>query len=119
MKLLTQEIRKRMPFRREQDGKGMDAIVHLKLFNPRGSGTWLITEGWQIVEDSKGNDYDKGLSEPIEDGERLLDVHFFGYCHIFEWEWGELSLTEVERSGMAEREKFESDGTYKVKDLVR
>ena len=44
-----------------QDGKGMNAKVVVKYFNPYGSGTWLITEG-----------------DKMENG----DWRFFGYCHI-------------------------------------
>ena len=58
-----------------QDGKGMNAHVIVKYFNPCGAGTWLITEG-----------------EKQENGDWLL----FGYCHIFEWEWGYVYLSELE-----------------------
>ena len=58
-----------------QDGKGTDAEVIVKYFNPCGAGTWLITEG-----------------EKQEDGDWLL----FGYCHLFEWEWGYVLLSELE-----------------------
>ena len=77
MMLMTKEIEKRLekfPLR-SQDGKGEDAEVVVKFFNPYGAGTWLITEG-----------------EKQEDGDWLL----FGYCHIFEWEWGYVSLRELE-----------------------
>ena len=47
----------------------------VKYFNPAGSGTWLITE-----------------AEKQEDGDWLL----FGYCHIFCWEWGYVSLRELQ-----------------------
>ena len=57
------------------DGKGKDAEVIVKYFNPCGSGTWLITEG-----------------EKQPDGNWLL----FGYCHLFEWEWGYVSLEELQ-----------------------
>ena len=40
-----------------------------------GRGTWLITE-----------------ASKQEDGDWLM----FGYCHIFEWEWGYVSLKELE-----------------------
>ncbi len=46
-------------------GKGMDAEVLVKYFNPCGSGTWLITEA-----EREGDDW-----------------RLFGYCHIHEWEW--------------------------------
>lgn len=58
-----------------QDDKGMDAYVVVKYFNPCGAGTWLITEG-----------------EKQENGDWLL----YGYCHIFEWEWGYVLLSELD-----------------------
>ena len=43
-------------------------------FNPCGCGTWLITEA-----EREGDDW-----------------RLYGYCHIFEWEWGYLLLSELE-----------------------
>ena len=76
MKLWTKEIEQRaakFPLG-SQDGKGLDATVFVKFFNPYGAGTWLITE-----------------AEKQEDGDYLL----FGYCHIFEWEFGYVTLSEI------------------------
>lgn len=42
-KLVTSEIRKALPKLYEQDGKGLDAVVHLKLFGP-GRFTFYVTE---------------------------------------------------------------------------
>lgn len=58
-KLFPAEARRNMPPLYSQDGKGQDAIVHLKLFCPYGRGTWFLTEG-----------------EENEDG----GFTFFGYC---------------------------------------
>ena len=58
-----------------KDGQGDKAEVVVKYFNPSGAGTWLITEG----EEQKNGDW-------------LL----FGMCHIFEWEWGYVLLSELE-----------------------
>ena len=44
MKLLTKAIEKALPALCSQDGKGDEAIVHVKLFSPIGSATWFITE---------------------------------------------------------------------------
>ena len=90
MKLMTQEIASKLPRLYSQDGKGMDAEVIVKYFNPRGAGTWLITEG-----------------EKQDDGDWLL----FGYCHIFEWEWGYVLLSELESVGYIERDLFSEPGT--------
>lgn len=80
-----------------QDGKGYDAKVIVKYFNPCGAGTWLITEG-----------------EKQENGDWLL----FGYCNIFEWEWGYVLLSELESIQLPfglkiERELYVTGGTVK------
>jgi hypothetical protein len=100
--LMTKELEKTLakyPIG-SQDGKGMDAKVLVKYFNPCGAGTWLITEG-----------------EKQEDGSWLL----FGYCHIFEWEWGYVSLSELESVRLPfglsiERELYATGGT--VSDYI-
>ena len=76
MKLLTNEIVSKFENHPigSQDGKGLDAEVLVKYFNPCGAGTWLITEA-----EREGDDW-----------------RLFGYCHIFEWEWGYLMLSELE-----------------------
>ena len=51
MKLMTKDIRQKLPRLYEQDGKGGDAVVHLKLFTPSSSWTWYITEGSQQGDD--------------------------------------------------------------------
>lgn len=75
-KLLTKEIEKKFEKHplRSQDGKGKNAEVLVKFFNPYGSGTWLITE-----------------AEKQENGDWLM----FGYCHITDWEWGYVSFNEL------------------------
>ena len=77
MKLWTKELeRKAAQFPLgSQDGKGLDATVFVKFFNPYGAGTWLCTS-----------------AKRQEDGDYLL----FGYCHIFEWEFGYVMLSELE-----------------------
>lgn len=77
MKLMTKEIEnklKKYPLY-SQDGKGMDAIVTAKFFNPYGAGTWYVTEG-----------------EKQLDGDWL----FFGYADVLEGELGYFSLSELE-----------------------
>lgn len=77
MLLMTKELEKefeKYPLY-SQEEKGMDSKVVVKYFNPCGAGTWLITEG-----------------EKQEDGDWL----FYGYCHLFEWEWGYVMLSELE-----------------------
>ena len=91
MKLMTKEVEKKFeqyPLG-SQDGKGEDAEIIVKFFNPFGAGTWLITEG-----------------EKQEDGNWLL----FGYCHIFEWEWGYVALNELQDIGYIERDLYLDEG---------
>ena len=91
MKLMTKEVEKKFeqyPLG-SQDGKGEDAEIIVKFFNPFGVGTWLITEG-----------------EKQEDGNWLL----FGYCHIFEWEWGYVALNELQDIGYIERDLYLDEG---------
>ena len=103
MKLLTEEIIKRFkeyPLY-SQDGKGDESIVLVKYFNPVGAGTWLITE-----------------AEQQDDGNWLL----FGYCHIFEWEWGYVMLNDLENLKLPfgltiERDLYISKAAT-VKDLL-
>ena len=51
MKLLTEEIRRKLPPLYGQDGKGGEAVVHVKFFTPDSSWTWYITEGSQEGDD--------------------------------------------------------------------
>ena len=77
MKLITKEIEKKFakhPFG-SQKGKGLDAEVLLKIFNPYGLGTWLVTE-----------------AERRDD-----DWHCFGYMNLFgEWSWDCFSIKDIE-----------------------
>lgn len=102
MLLMTKELEKKFekyPFG-SQEELLEDAEVVVKYFNPFGRGTWLITEG-----------------EKQENGDWLL----FGYCHIFEWEWGYVMLSELENIELPfglkiEREIYVTGG--KVKDYI-
>jgi hypothetical protein len=44
MKLLTKEIRRKLPPLYSQDGKGGKAMAHVKFFTPDSSWTWYATE---------------------------------------------------------------------------
>ena len=103
MNLLTDEIKelfKQYPLY-SQDGKGQDSGVLVKYFNPCGAGTWLITE-----------------AEEQESGDWLL----FGFCHIYCWEWGFLSLRELQNLKLPFGLTIERDlyipKDAKVKDLI-
>ena len=102
MLLMTKELEKtfeKYPLG-SQDGLMEDAEVVVKYFNPYGRGTWLITEG-----------------EKQENGDWLL----FGYCNIFEWEWGYVMLSKLESIQLPfglkiEREMYVTGG--KVGDYI-
>ena len=80
MKLLTKEIRGKLPPLYAQESKGGKAVVHLKLFTPDSSFTWYITEGSPITDD-KGTE---------------ADFHFFGLVDGLDKELGYVALSELE-----------------------
>lgn len=80
MKLLTKEIRKKLPPLYSQDGKGGKAIAYLKLFTPDSSFTWYITEGSPIKDDSG----------------KEVDFHFFALVDGHFKELGYVALSELE-----------------------
>lgn len=90
MKLMTKALEEKLSARpiRSTEDQGMNAEVIVKYFNPMGAGTWLITEG-----------------EKQEDGDWLL----FGYCHIHEWEWGYVLLSQLAEIQLPYGLKIERD----------
>ena len=80
MKLLTKEMRKKLPPLYAQESKGGHAVVHLKLFTPDGAFTWYLTEGSPIKDESG----------------READFHFFGLVDGLEKELGYVALSELE-----------------------
>ena len=44
MKLLTKKIESKLPPLGAQDGKGDDAVAHVKFFTPDANWTWYATE---------------------------------------------------------------------------
>lgn len=80
MRLLTKEMRKKLPPLYAQEDKGGKAIVHLKLFTPDSSFTWYITEGSPIKDESG----------------KEVDFHFFGLVDGHDRELGYVALSELE-----------------------
>jgi len=80
MKLLTQEIRRKLPPLYAQDGRGGKAVVHVKFFTPDSGFTWWITEGSPIKDDA-GTE---------------VDFHFFALVEGQFKELGYVSLSELE-----------------------
>jgi len=89
MKLLTTELRRKLPPLYGQDGKGGEAVVYAKYFTPDSSWTWYALEGSE------------------EDGDFL----FFGLVDGQERELGYFRLSELESArgplGLAiERDRY-------------
>jgi len=80
MKLLTEELRRKLPPLYSQDGKGGKAVAYLKFFTPDSGFTWWITEGSPIKND---------LGTEV-------DFHFFGLVEGQFKELGYVSLSELE-----------------------
>ena len=71
MKLMTEDLRKKMPGLYQQEKLGGDAVVHAKYFTPDSNWTWYATE-------FDGRDT------------------FFGLVDGFEKEFGYFSLSEMQ-----------------------
>ena len=82
MKLLTKEIRKKLPPLYAQDGKGGKAVAHCKFFTPDSSWTWWATEGEPVLDES-GNE---------------VDYRFFGLVEGHDRELGYFILSELEKA---------------------
>ncbi len=80
MKLLTKEIRKKLPELYAQDGKGGKAVAYVKFFTPSSSWTWYVTEGEPVLDESG----------------REVDFRFFGLVDGHDKELGYFVLSELE-----------------------
>lgn len=82
MKLLTKEIRDKLPALYAQDGMGGKAIAYVKFFTPDAQWTWYAVSG-----------------EPVKN-EAGAEVNFlfFGLVDGFEKELGSFSLSELEEA---------------------
>jgi hypothetical protein len=88
MKLLNDAIISELPKLYEtEDIPNSEKEIICKFFNPCGSGTWYICEGEE------------------RDGDYLL----FGLCYIFCWEWGYVSLNELEEVKLNNGLRIERD----------
>lgn len=71
MKLITEQIKRKLPKLYEQESLGYDAIAYIKFFTPDSNWSWYVTE-------FEGKDI------------------FFGLVDGFEKELGYFSLSELE-----------------------
>ena len=113
MKLLTKEIKDRIPPLYSQDGKGDEAIVHAKFFTPDSNWTWLATEATAFLKD--------GSEAPLKDAkeEDIEDVHFFGLVRGFSTELGHFSLREMESARGPLGLKIERDRHFEPQTLAK
>jgi len=80
MKLLTKELRGKLPRLYSQDSKGGKAVAYLKLFTPSSSWSWYATEGESVLDEQS----------------REVDYRFFGLVDGHCKELGYFSLSELE-----------------------
>ena len=99
MKLLTKELKNKIPPLYAQDEKGLEAIAYLKLFNPCGSETWYITEASATLLDESGNFFEIALKDILPDDD-IIDIRMFGLITGSQFdELGYFSLNEIESIG--------------------
>ena len=101
MKLLTEELRKKLPPLYSQDGKGGKAVAYLKFFTPDSGFSWWITEG-SPINDENG---------------REVDFQFFGLVDGHFKELGYFSLSELESVNGPMGLPIERDFYWKPKPL--
>ncbi len=112
MKLLTVEIKNNMPMLGCQDGKGGDAVIHLKLFTPDSNWTWYAISANAIMKDGS----EAGLGQ-VRDWDDVEDVKFFGLVKGFETELGYFVLSELEKVRGASGLPIERDMHFSNKTL--
>ena len=96
----TPEIEKALighPYR-SQDGKGMEAKVIARYFNPTGTGTWYVTEMadylHKVGKKEGYQTYDK-VDKQFQ-FRRMEDIVLFGLAELgYEFEWGSFSMNEL------------------------
>lgn len=92
MKLLTEEIKQKLPKLGVMDGKDPATVpIVVKFFSPYSGWTWFATEG-----------------EEVEGG----DWEFFGMVHGFEKELGYFRLSELEEAKKGDLPLVERDRFY-------
>jgi hypothetical protein len=92
MKLLTEEIKKKLPKLGTMDGKDPTTVpIIVKFFSPYSNWSWFATEG----EEVEGEDWE-----------------FFGMVHGFEKELGYFRLSELESAVRGKLPLVERDMHY-------
>jgi hypothetical protein len=93
MKLITQEVRRKLPPLRAQEHSGKQAVAYAKFFTPDSGWTWYVLEGSALVANEAGEVTEVPLSESDPENER--DVLFFGLVDGMEKELGYFRLSEL------------------------
>ena len=105
MKLLTKELKNKIPPLYSQDGKGLEAIAYLKLFNPCGSETWYITEASAEIE--QDNEITEKALKDILPDDNVIDIRMYGLITGSQFdELGYFSLNELESIGLNPKMKL-------------
>jgi hypothetical protein len=87
MKLLTKEIRDRIPKLYSQENS-TNPLVHVKFFTPMSSWTWLATEGEPVIDPDTGKE---------------VDFRFFGLVVGLDTEFGYFHLSEFDSVNTSKR----------------
>lgn len=101
MKLLSKEIRKRIPPLYKQENRGDQAIAYVKFFSSTSSWTWFATEGQPMLD---------------EEGKEV-DFRFFGLVYGHEKELGYFTLNQLASVKLAFGLGIERDMYFSPKPL--
>ena len=141
MKLLTADIRKKMPGPRAQEDSS-DPMVYAKFFHPWTQWTWFAYEAWGMVYiDDHYEEVSLSMLSPKTDGgpgEHYIylpqnalgdtvpyfaydveDVIFFGLVYGDYTEYGSFSLAELWANNVERDRHFEPKPLSQVKEEMR
>jgi len=118
MKLLTKELKNKIPPLYSQDGKGLEAIAYVKFFNPCGGETWYITEASATLLDESGNFFEIALKDILPDDD-IIDIRMFGLITGSQFdELGYFSLNELQSIGLNPKMNLNTENnTITIRDL--
>lgn len=100
MKLLTQELRRRLPPLYSQE-RSSDPLVVAKFFDPWSNWTWYVLEGSPVNADG----YALGTGGDTQEADFL----FFAFVVGFEEELGYVSRSELESITLLGKPRIERD----------
>lgn len=116
MKLLTADIRKKMPGPRAQENNP-DPVVYAKFFHPWTQWTWFAYEAWAYVGNVDDGYREVSLGEaPDADPE---DVVFFGLVYGDYTEYGTFALQDLMENSVERDRHFTPKPLSQVKEEMR